>query len=115
MAFAYDNFDIAFKVAKPTVEHDSSFVSATSVTAIPIMDMDNTNILRCSAQLWERDPNNMKSTTPVTFDDNDLERFYERSGSIFGGDPLSPMMRQLSWHVWHILVHRVQSFAKYKE
>lgn len=34
--FAYDNFDMAFHVAEPTIQHHSSFVSATSAAAIPL-------------------------------------------------------------------------------
>ncbi|KAG2109581.1 uncharacterized protein F5147DRAFT_575834, partial [Suillus discolor] len=39
-AFAYDNFDIAFNVAQPTLENRSSFVSATSATVIPLYGVD---------------------------------------------------------------------------
>ncbi|KIL64923.1 hypothetical protein M378DRAFT_58294, partial [Amanita muscaria Koide BX008] len=35
-AFAYDNFNMDFKTSEPTIEHSSSFISATSATAIPL-------------------------------------------------------------------------------
>ncbi|KIK32774.1 hypothetical protein CY34DRAFT_27153 [Suillus luteus UH-Slu-Lm8-n1] len=40
-ALAYDNFDIDFKTAQPTIEHQSQFVSSTSATAIPLYGVDD--------------------------------------------------------------------------
>ncbi|KAG2088261.1 hypothetical protein BD769DRAFT_1372518 [Suillus cothurnatus] len=42
--FAYDNFDIQFKAAQPTLEHQGCFVSATSATVIPLYGIDNDNV-----------------------------------------------------------------------
>ncbi|KAG1894464.1 uncharacterized protein F5891DRAFT_961453 [Suillus fuscotomentosus] len=42
--FAYDNFDIQFKAAQPTLEHRGSFVSATSATVIPLYGINNDNV-----------------------------------------------------------------------
>ncbi|THU79941.1 hypothetical protein K435DRAFT_696742 [Dendrothele bispora CBS 962.96] len=58
--FVYDNFDIKFKAWEPTLEHTSSFVSATSATAIPLYGVtkENREILRCLAALWEKSPLN---------------------------------------------------------
>ncbi|KAG1846481.1 hypothetical protein C8R48DRAFT_616268, partial [Suillus tomentosus] len=39
--FAYDNFDIQFKAAQPTLEHRGSFVSATSATVIPLYGIND--------------------------------------------------------------------------
>ncbi|KII91005.1 hypothetical protein PLICRDRAFT_64202, partial [Plicaturopsis crispa FD-325 SS-3] len=50
-ALAYDNFDITFKTAQPTIEHQSTFVSATSATAIPLFGVDDPAVLRCSDDL----------------------------------------------------------------
>ena len=58
VAVAYDNFDINFKTSEPTIAHRSSFVSATSATAIPLIGVENIDALRCSAALWSVDPRN---------------------------------------------------------
>ncbi|KIK82332.1 hypothetical protein PAXRUDRAFT_14769 [Paxillus rubicundulus Ve08.2h10] len=52
--FAYDNFDIAFTMAQPTLENRSTFVSATSATVIPLNGVDESNrdVLQSSAALW---------------------------------------------------------------
>jgi len=42
-AFTYDNFDITFDVAQPTLETRSFFVSATSATVIPLYGIDDSN------------------------------------------------------------------------
>ena len=47
-SFAYDNFDINFKSSEPTIECPSTFVSATSATAIPLFGADNLEALQCS-------------------------------------------------------------------
>ena len=39
VAMAYDNFDINFKTSEPMIMHHLSFVSATSVMAIPHNDV----------------------------------------------------------------------------
>ncbi|KAH9019643.1 hypothetical protein EDB85DRAFT_1838807, partial [Lactarius pseudohatsudake] len=51
MAIAYDNFDINFKTSEPTLTHQSSFVSATSATAVPLVGVDNIDALHCSEAL----------------------------------------------------------------
>ncbi|KAH9008731.1 hypothetical protein EDB85DRAFT_2163911 [Lactarius pseudohatsudake] len=56
MVFAYDNFDINFKTSEPTLAHQSSFVSATSATTVPLVSVDNIDALRCSEALWSVDP-----------------------------------------------------------
>jgi hypothetical protein len=35
-SFAYNNFDMAFKVANPMVKNESTFISATSATSLPL-------------------------------------------------------------------------------
>lgn len=67
-AFAYDNFDIAFKTSQPTLENRSSFVSATSATVVPLFGIDESNAiaLKCSAELWASDHRNpLLSVTPL--------------------------------------------------
>ncbi|KAH9169084.1 hypothetical protein EDB89DRAFT_1854912, partial [Lactarius sanguifluus] len=51
VAIAYDNFDINFKTSEPTLTHQSSFVSATSATAIPLACVEDIEVLRCSEEL----------------------------------------------------------------
>ncbi|KAG1891476.1 hypothetical protein F4604DRAFT_1566986, partial [Suillus subluteus] len=50
-ALAYDNFDIDFKTAQPTIEHQSQFISSTSATAIPLYGVDDPAVLRCSQEI----------------------------------------------------------------
>ncbi|KAG2046241.1 hypothetical protein BDR06DRAFT_899551, partial [Suillus hirtellus] len=50
-SFAYDNFDINFKMHQPTVEHQSIFISATSATSIPLFGIEDPNDLQFSAEL----------------------------------------------------------------
>jgi hypothetical protein len=77
VAMAYDNFNISFKTSEPTIAHQSSFVSATSATAIPLVAVENIDALRCSAALWSVDPCNPSPLTPpVVFNDFDLLKFH---------------------------------------
>ncbi|KAH8976431.1 hypothetical protein EDB92DRAFT_1811877 [Lactarius akahatsu] len=77
MAVAYNNFDINFKTSEPTLAHQSSFVSATSATAVPLVGVDNIDVLRCSEALWRVDPRNPSSSVShAGIDDFDLLRFH---------------------------------------
>ncbi|KAH9173863.1 hypothetical protein EDB89DRAFT_1822620, partial [Lactarius sanguifluus] len=58
MVVAYDNFDINFKTLEPTLTHQSSFMSATSATTVPLIGVDNIDALHCSEALWSVDPRN---------------------------------------------------------
>jgi hypothetical protein len=51
VAMAYDNFDINFKTSEPTLTHQTTFVSATSATAIPLVGVEDLEVLRCSDDL----------------------------------------------------------------
>lgn len=67
-AFAYDNFNIAFKTSQPTLENRSSFMSATSATVVPLFGIDESNAiaLKCPAQLWASDHRNpLPSVMPL--------------------------------------------------
>ena len=55
-SFTYDNFNINFTSPESTVENPSKFISATLATAIPLFGVENPEALRCSQQLWEKDP-----------------------------------------------------------
>ncbi|KAF8835721.1 hypothetical protein BDN67DRAFT_877161, partial [Paxillus ammoniavirescens] len=65
-AFVYDNFDIAFNTAQPSLENRSSFVSTTSATVVPLHSVNDSNchVLWSSAALWACDPRN---TSPSSF------------------------------------------------
>ncbi|KXN85205.1 hypothetical protein AN958_11570 [Leucoagaricus sp. SymC.cos] len=52
-SFAYDNFDMALPVAEPMAQCNSSFVSVTSTTAIPLFEVKDDSPLHCSTDLWE--------------------------------------------------------------
>lgn len=105
MAVAYDNFDMAFKVAEPTLSRRSTFVSATSATAIPIYGLTDKNILRCSAELWEKDINNPNATSGVVVDPTQLRKFHWASGNVqLTGQKRSLLEERMAWHVRRILV-----------
>ncbi|KAG2343227.1 hypothetical protein BDR05DRAFT_976039 [Suillus weaverae] len=73
VSFAYDNFDIDFKTLEPTIGHCLTFVSATSATSLPLVGIDNPDVLRCSAALWATDScNPAPSTTAVEIDEFDM-------------------------------------------
>lgn len=75
VAMVYDNFDI--KMLEPIIAHGSLFVSATSATAIPLVEVENINMLCCSAALWQIDHcNPSPSASPTTFDEFNLLRFH---------------------------------------
>ncbi|KAI9452137.1 hypothetical protein BJY52DRAFT_1124627, partial [Lactarius psammicola] len=112
MAIAYDNFDINFKTSEPTLAHRSSFVSATSATAIPLVGVDNIEALRCSEALWSTDPRN-PSSSHAGFDEFDLLRFhatntYDRQPP---GTEFSPRRKAFAWHIREILINHGQHFG----
>ncbi|KAI9465647.1 hypothetical protein BJY52DRAFT_1113138, partial [Lactarius psammicola] len=45
VAIAYDNFDINFKTSELTLTYQSSFVSATSAMAIPLVGVEDIEVL----------------------------------------------------------------------
>jgi hypothetical protein len=116
MAIAYDNFDINFKTSEPTLAHRSSFVSATSATAIPLIGINNINMLRCSEALWSKDPRNPSSSnSQANIDEFDLLRFhitntYDHKPQTLGTD-LSPRRKAFAWHVREILINHGQYFG----
>ncbi|PPQ76588.1 hypothetical protein CVT26_012793 [Gymnopilus dilepis] len=107
-AFAYDNFDIHFKTSQPTVEHSTSFISATSATAIPLFNVVDPSALRCSRELWEKDPlNPAPLLTPVQVDLNDMLRFHKESEAAKPPDEptkLNPFLERYAWHIRDILL-----------
>ena len=80
-AFAYDNFDINFQTTEPTIENQTTFISATSATVIPLFGVDNPAVLRCSNELWQLDPGNPKPLTwPVPVEIEDMKFLRELQG-----------------------------------
>lgn len=105
MGVAYDNFDMAFKVAEPTTSRHSAFVSATSATAIPIFGLTDKSVLRCSAELWKKDINNPNATNSVTVDPTQIRRLHYTSGIIqLPGQKRSLLFERLAWQVRRILI-----------
>ncbi|KAH9011519.1 hypothetical protein EDB83DRAFT_2580346, partial [Lactarius deliciosus] len=114
VAIAYDNFDINFKTSEPTLTHQSSFVSATSATAIPLACVEDIEVLRCSEELWKKDPRNPSPlATPVVFDDFDLVKYHltDRYNQPSPGRDISPQQEAFAWHVREILVNHGQYFG----
>ncbi|KAH9028297.1 hypothetical protein EDB85DRAFT_1867922, partial [Lactarius pseudohatsudake] len=114
VGIAYDNFDINFKTSEPTLTHQSSFVSATSATAIPLVGVENIEVLRCSEDLWKKDPRNPSPlATPVIFDEFDLVKYHltDRYNQPSPGKDVSPQQEAFAWHVREILVNHGQYFG----
>ncbi|KAG1720152.1 hypothetical protein EDB19DRAFT_1836153 [Suillus lakei] len=44
--FAYDNFDINFKMSQPTLQRQTTFISATSATTVPLFGVEDEDALR---------------------------------------------------------------------
>ncbi|KAF8993895.1 hypothetical protein BDQ17DRAFT_1392515 [Cyathus striatus] len=113
-AFAYDNFDCHFKTSEPTVEQRSStFVSATSATAIPLVGVTDREHLRCSDQLWDKDPLNPSPTeTPVKIDLTDIMKFHLQNSANkrTPGKKFSALRENFAWHVRDILIRRAKGF-----
>ncbi|THU81484.1 hypothetical protein K435DRAFT_561231, partial [Dendrothele bispora CBS 962.96] len=117
--FTYDNFDIKFKAWEPTLEHTSSFVSATSATAIPIYGVgdQNRHILRCSSALWEKSPLNPSPAADQMRLLFSTDEFVLLKGLI-GKDTktperpgdLTPQQKRWAWHIRQILVKNNESF-----
>ena len=105
-ALAYDNFDINLKSSEPTIECPSSFVSATSATAIPLFAVGNPEALQCSQHYWEKDPRNPSpSAQPINIDTEDLNDFYLHSSSRRAlSQKLSPLLANYAWHIHDILL-----------
>ncbi|KAH9008001.1 hypothetical protein EDB85DRAFT_1843007, partial [Lactarius pseudohatsudake] len=118
VAMAYDNFDINFKTSEPTIAHQSSFMSATSATAIPLVGVENIDALRCSAALWNADPRNPSpSASPVSFDEFDLLKFHMMStyDRRVPEEELTPRRKAFAWHVREILTNHGQHFAHFSK
>ncbi|KAI9432877.1 hypothetical protein BJY52DRAFT_1207806 [Lactarius psammicola] len=114
VAMAYDNFDINFKTSEPTIAHRSSFVSATSATAIPLVGVESIDALRCSAALWSVDPrNSLPSATPISFDEFDLLKFHvmDTYDHCAPEKEFSPQQEAFAWHIREILINHGQYFA----
>ena len=91
-------------------------MSATSATAIPLIGVDNIDVLRCSKALWSKDPQNPSSSiSQVNIDEFDLLRFhvtnaYDHMPAAPGMD-LSPQRKAFAWHVRQILINHGQYFG----
>ena len=114
VSIAYDNFDINFKTSEPTLTHQSSFVSATSATAIPLVGVEDIEVLWCSDDLWKVDPRNPSpSVSPVEFDEFDLLKYHlmDSYNHPIPGKYISPQREAFAWHVREILVNHSQYFG----
>lgn len=109
-AFAYDNFDINFNSSAPTVEKQSTFVSATSATAVPLYGVADPDVLRCSAALWEKSARNpSKLVTPIKFDIGILRDLHK------GRSLLKDTVETHAWHVRDILISRIPAFKHFAQ
>lgn len=117
-SLAYDNFDINFTTSQsPTLEHQTTFVSATSATAIPLFGVDNPEVLRCSAALWSRNPLNPSPIVlPFDLPKDDVQLVQElhtQEEPKKPGERLSPRLKRFAWHVRDILIKHGGHFKDY--
>ena len=95
------------------VECPATFVSTTSATAIPLYGVGDLGVLRCSAQLWEKDTKNPSpSSIPVKLDVDDLSGLHAQSSTQkVARERLSPLLKAYMWHIRSILVHQGEYFG----
>jgi hypothetical protein len=89
-------------------------VSATSATAIPLVGVDNVDILCCSKALWSVDPRNPSSSVSHTgVDEFDLLRFHAANTYDHKTPELGFSLRRkaFAWHVREILINHGQYFG----
>jgi hypothetical protein len=116
---AYDNFNIGFKTSEPTIEKQSTFVSCTSATAIPLFGVDDASVLQRSAELWQTDRRNpfSESHQQVKIDVTDLLDLHQRYDYFFEEakdlNSLSSFIYNCAWHIQSILVHQLSYFAHF--
>ncbi|KAF8834046.1 hypothetical protein BDN67DRAFT_915729 [Paxillus ammoniavirescens] len=119
-AFAYDNFNITFNTAQPSLENHLSFISATSATVVPLHGVNDSNChaLWSSAALWVCDPRN---TSPSSFPlMNEMRSFlvlhkndtYNRTSDL---TKHSPCNAAFTWHICLILVHHAAGFRQFQD
>ncbi|TFK20867.1 hypothetical protein FA15DRAFT_565080, partial [Coprinopsis marcescibilis] len=123
-AFAYNNFNQSFKVAAPTIERPSTFVSATSATLIPLYNgreekLLNLNAMLCSEKLWAKNPRNPFPTEPLdtrTVYDL-LNKLHMNAPTIVcQGECLFKFDQRFAFHICEILIHQAGGlFSNYKK
>lgn len=113
-ALAYDNFNIDFKTAQPTIEHQSQFVSSTSATAIPLYGVDDPVVLRCSQEIRQNKSSGTvrASLAAGKLTAKDLCIFHQEHsyGTTPPGQHLSPHEENFTWHVCDILLNHGEHF-----
>ncbi|KAG1890422.1 uncharacterized protein F5891DRAFT_965005 [Suillus fuscotomentosus] len=119
-AFAYDNFDIAFNVAQPTLENHSFFVSTTSATVISLYGVDESNeeVLRSSAKLWASDPKNPSpSLFPLMNESRSFLMLHKKDTYNQQMNPtqLSGQEEAFAWHIYAILIQHNQNFKHFAD
>ncbi|KAG1899747.1 uncharacterized protein F5891DRAFT_953413 [Suillus fuscotomentosus] len=119
-AFAYNNFDIAFNVAQPTLKNHSSFVSATSATVIPLYSVDESNeeALWSSAKLWASDSKNPSpSLFPLMNESRSFLMLHKKNTYNLQTNPtqLSGREEAFAWHICAILVQHNQNFKHFAD
>lgn len=115
-SFAYDNFNMDVKMWQPTLEKQSLFVSATSATIIPLYGVHSTDVLRCSAELWAKDPCNPNPTSfPLISETKPMIMLHKLDTYSKQPHPNSLSLRQevFVWHVHNILVCHGQHFGHF--
>lgn len=119
-AFAYDNFDIVFNIAQPTLKKHSSFVSTTSTTVIPLYGVNESNeqALQCSANLWASNPKNpLPSLFPLMNEHRSFIMLHKKDTYNRKINPMWPSGREeaFAWHVRAILIQHNQNFKDFSD
>ena len=130
----YDNFDMDFHVAQPTVGHQGTHISVTAATFAPYVNVAAEDLC-FTKELYETscfnkdlEPNDPKIYKPRAedilpelepvpdsddedeFDNDDVDMPSPTSPS----DKLDPLRMAFAWHFRNILVEHEPAFKKYK-
>src|SRR5882762_4292626 len=110
--FIYDNFDMDFKVAQPTVGKSGSHASMTSATFAPYAAMGSSDNLRFTQELHKtsRFNKDLAAGDPRIYTPRIRDILPRQFPAVEGLDPLS---RAFAWHLRAILVQQEPSFAAY--
>jgi len=117
-SFVYDNFDMDFKTWMPTVKKPGSMMThATSVFAFPLAHGVLPDDLKCSAELWATNPNNLGIEDQAKHPQHlwmhavqAIHRPVTPAASMSFTDTLlsipvrNPIIQQLAWHFQSTLV-----------
>lgn len=111
--FIYDNFDMDFKVAQPTIGSRGSHASMTSATFAPYADL-HPGDLTFTKELHAKSRFNkdLLPGSPLIYMPH-IRDIIPKREPLVASDGLHALSRAFAWHIRAILLQQDQSFAKY--